>query len=35
VSDHALLMAVLWPLVIVAITAPLAIRRYRTQGGPT
>jgi len=29
ISEHAVLMAVVWPLVIVAITAPLAVRRYR------
>ncbi|MGI5130309.1 ABC transporter permease [Pseudonocardia sp. CA-107938] len=33
VSDHALLMAVVWPLAIVAVAAPLAVRRYRRQGG--
>ncbi|MCO1658453.1 ABC transporter permease [Pseudonocardia sp. S2-4] len=29
VAQHALVMAVLWPVVIVAVFAPLAVRRYR------
>jgi ABC-type multidrug transport system permease subunit len=29
VADHAVLMAVLWPAAIVAVFAPLAVRRYR------
>ena len=28
-AEHALLLAVLWPLAIVAVFAPLAVRRYR------
>lgn len=28
-SDHALLLAVLWPVAIIAVFAPLASRRYR------
>jgi len=28
-TDHAILMAVLWPVVITAITLPLAVRAYR------
>jgi len=28
VADHAVLMAVAWPLLIVAVFAPLAVRRY-------
>ena len=34
VSEHAVLMAVVWPLAIIAIAAPLAVRRYR-QGDTT
>lgn len=29
VAQHALLMAVVWPLVLIAVLAPLAVRRYR------
>lgn len=29
-TDHALLLAVAWPAALVAVFAPLAIRRYRT-----
>jgi ABC-2 type transport system permease protein len=29
VAEHAVLMAVLWPAAIVAVFAPLAVRRYR------
>lgn len=29
IATHSLLMAVIWPLVIVAVFAPLAVRRYR------
>lgn len=32
VSDHPVLMAVAWPLVIIAIAAPLAVRTYRRGG---
>jgi ABC transporter DrrB family efflux protein len=28
-SDHAMLLAVAWPLVIIAIVAPLAVRKYQ------
>lgn len=28
-AEHALLLAVLWPLAIIAVFAPLAVRRYR------
>lgn len=33
IADHALLMAVVWPLVLTALFAPLAARRYRRLGG--
>jgi len=29
-ARHALLLAVLWPLVLIAVFAPLAVRRYRS-----
>ena len=29
VAGHAVLMAVVWPVAIVAVFAPLAVRRYR------
>jgi ABC-2 type transport system permease protein len=29
VAQHPLLMAVLWPLVITAVFAPLSVRRYQ------
>jgi ABC-2 type transport system permease protein len=29
-AEHAMLLAVLWPLVIVAVFLPLAVRRYRS-----
>jgi len=32
-ADHALLLAVAWPLLLIAVFAPLAIRRYRRLGG--
>lgn len=32
IADHALLMAVLWPLVLTAVFAPLAALRYRRLG---
>lgn len=32
VADNALLLAIVWPAVIVAVAAPLAIRRYRDLG---
>ena len=31
-AEHALLLAVAWPLVLVAVFAPLAVRRYRRLG---
>jgi ABC transporter DrrB family efflux protein len=31
-AEHAVLMAVLWPVVLIAVFAPLAIRRYRSLG---
>lgn len=32
VAEHATLMAVVWPVVLIAIFAPLAIRRYQRLG---
>lgn len=32
VAEHAVLMAVLWPVGLTAVFAPLAIRRYRSLG---
>ncbi|GAB3675583.1 ABC transporter permease [Streptomyces sparsus] len=32
-AQHPVLLAVLWPLVLLAVFAPLAIRRYRGLGG--
>jgi ABC-2 type transport system permease protein len=29
VAQHPLLMAVVWPLVIIAVFAPLSVHRYR------
>ncbi len=29
IGEHALVMAVAWPLLIVAVFVPLAVRRYR------
>jgi ABC transporter DrrB family efflux protein len=31
-ADHALLLAVLWPVVLTAVFAPLAVRRYQRLG---
>jgi ABC-2 type transport system permease protein len=31
-ADHALLLAVVWPLLIVAVFLPLSVRRYRALG---
>jgi ABC-2 type transport system permease protein len=31
-SDHALALAVIWPVVITAVFAPLAVRAYRRLG---
>ncbi|WP_079166943.1 ABC transporter permease [Streptomyces oceani] len=31
-TEHALLLAVLWPLVLLAVFFPLAVRRYRALG---
>jgi ABC transporter DrrB family efflux protein len=31
-ADHALLMAVVWPLLLVAVFFPLSVRRYRAMG---
>jgi ABC-2 type transport system permease protein len=31
-AQHAILLAVLWPLVLTAVFAPLAVRRYRKLG---
>lgn len=31
VTEHAVLMAVVWPLVLIAIFAPLAVRRYQSM----
>ncbi|WP_033344357.1 ABC transporter permease [Catenuloplanes japonicus] len=31
-ADHAILLAVAWPVILIAIFAPLAIRRYRRLG---
>lgn len=28
-TDHAVLLAVLWPILITALTLPLAVRAYR------
>jgi ABC-2 type transport system permease protein len=33
VNEHALLLAVLWPMAITAVFAPLAVRAYRRLGG--
>jgi ABC-2 type transport system permease protein len=33
IADHALPMAIVWPLVLTALFAPLAARRYRNLGG--
>jgi ABC-2 type transport system permease protein len=33
VAGHAPLMSVLWPLALLAVFAPLAVRRYRRLGG--
>ena len=32
-AEHALLLAVAWPVVITAVFAPLAVRAYRRLGG--
>ncbi len=32
-SEHAILLAVAWPIVITAVFAPLAVRAYRRLGG--
>jgi ABC-2 type transport system permease protein len=32
IADHALIMASVWPLVLAALFAPLAARRYRHPG---
>jgi ABC-type multidrug transport system permease subunit len=32
VNRHAILLAVLWPLALVLVFAPLAVRRYRRLG---
>lgn len=32
ITDNAMMMAVVWPLLIVAITLPLAVRRYQGLG---
>lgn len=32
-ADHALLLAIVWPLLLIAVFAPLAVRRYRRLGG--
>ncbi|MFI6982619.1 ABC transporter permease [Embleya sp. NPDC050154] len=32
IADHAVLMAFVWPLVLIAIFAPLSVRRYRGLG---
>lgn len=32
VADHLILMASGWPLVLIAIFAPLSVRRYRGLG---
>jgi ABC-2 type transport system permease protein len=32
ISAHALLMAVVWPVLLIAVFAPLAVRRYRRLG---
>jgi hypothetical protein len=29
VAEHAVLMAVVWPIVLVAVFLPLAVRRYQ------
>jgi ABC-2 type transport system permease protein len=31
IAQHAVLMAIVWPLVLIAIFAPLAVRRYRSM----
>jgi hypothetical protein len=31
-AEHALLLAVAWPLLVLAIVVPLAVRRYRRLG---
>lgn len=31
VTEHAILMAVVWPLVLIAIFAPLSVRRYQSM----
>lgn len=33
VAQHPLLMAVVWPLLLVAVFAPLSVHRYRSLGG--
>jgi hypothetical protein len=32
VAENPVLLAVLWPVVLIAIFAPLAVRRYRRLG---
>jgi ABC-type multidrug transport system permease subunit len=32
VAQHALMMALLWPLLIVVVFLPLSVRRYRRLG---
>lgn len=32
-AGHALLLAIVWPLLLIAVFAPLAVRRYRRLGG--
>lgn len=31
ITENAILMAVVWPLVLIAIFAPLAVHRYRSM----
>jgi hypothetical protein len=31
-AEHALLLAVAWPLLVLAIVVPFAVRRYRRLG---
>jgi ABC-2 type transport system permease protein len=31
-GEHPVLLALLWPAVVVAVSAPLAVRRYRGLG---
>jgi len=32
-GEHAVMLAVAWPIVITAVFAPLAVRAYRRLGG--